>query len=156
MSQKPHKPGDFLRLPLPDGSFGYGRCREFPVASFYGLRTPDPVVDLDRIASAPLLFTVAVHKNVHREWEHIGNRPLDGALLEPFVRVRQPVGSSTCTVVSEDGSHWEAAVEDCIGMERMAVWDAHHVASRIVDEMEGRENAFAKLTRVSLSRRGSS
>jgi hypothetical protein len=32
-----HKPGTFLRIPLPDGTFGYGRVLELPFDSDFAL-----------------------------------------------------------------------------------------------------------------------
>ncbi|WP_395857632.1 Imm26 family immunity protein [Cystobacter fuscus] len=51
-----HKPGSFMRIPLPDGSFGYGRVLELPFDAFYNYRTTEPDADLDRIASKSILF----------------------------------------------------------------------------------------------------
>jgi hypothetical protein len=42
-----HRPGSFLRIPLADGSFGYGRMLELPFDAFYDYRTTSPDSDLD-------------------------------------------------------------------------------------------------------------
>lgn len=150
MSKRLHKPGAFVRIPLPDGTYGYGRCREFPYASFYKLRTQEPIDDLDTIAAAPVLFSVGIHKDAHKAWDHIGKRPLEGELLEPFLRAHLPAGAKTCTILSSDGRQWEAPIEDCVGMEKIASWGAQSIAARIADELDGRENAYAAQTRVKL------
>ena len=54
-----YKPGSFLRIPLADGSFGYGRVLNMPHDAYYDYRTNTPDSDLDRIASMPILFKMA-------------------------------------------------------------------------------------------------
>ena len=60
MGQQAHKPGTFVRIRLGDGHFGYGRLLEPPYAAFYEYRTATTDADLDRIASKPILFKIAV------------------------------------------------------------------------------------------------
>ena len=55
-----YKPGSFLRIPLTDGSFGYGRVLKLPHDAYYDYRTDTPDSDLDRIASQPILFKISV------------------------------------------------------------------------------------------------
>ncbi|WP_395806778.1 Imm26 family immunity protein [Archangium minus] len=50
-----YKPGSFLRIPLTDGSFGYGRVLKLPHDAYYDYRTDTPDSDLDRIASKRVL-----------------------------------------------------------------------------------------------------
>ena len=59
-----YKPGSFLRIPLADGSFGYGRVLNMPHDAYYDYRTDTPDSDLDRIASMPVLFKIAVRHMV--------------------------------------------------------------------------------------------
>lgn len=118
MSKRLHKAGAVVRIPLPDGTYGYGQCRDFPIVSFFKLRTPEPIDDLDTITAAPVLFTVGMHKDAHKAWHHIGKRPLEGELLEPFLQTHLPAGATVCTILSSDGRQWEAPIEDCVGARR--------------------------------------
>lgn len=152
MSKRQHKTGDFVRLELPDGSFGYGRLRDFPIAAFYKLRTEAPLDDLDQIAEVPVLFTVAVHKSVHKNWQKLGNRPLEPKLQEPFRQFWQKAADPrNCQIVDTAGNQRAATPQECVGMERVAVWEAEHVESRILDEMSGRENVFTKQLEVKIA-----
>ncbi|MFE8603238.1 Imm26 family immunity protein [Archangium violaceum] len=86
--------GTFLRIPLADGSFGYARLLESPYAAFYDYRSAAPDSDLDRIASSPILFRIAVRHLALEAWEVLGHRALEEPLTEPVVQFMQDRGTS--------------------------------------------------------------
>lgn len=149
MAAKKFNPGAFVRIPLEDGSFGYGRLREFPYASFYDLRTETPLDDLDAIAGKPVLFSLAVHKSVLDEWEVIGSRPLEEALQQPLVRFKQSIGNpADCLIFDTAGNERRATPEECAGLERASVWEAQHVQERLLDTFLKRPNRWAERSKV--------
>lgn len=149
------EPGTFVRIPLTDGTFGYGRLLRFPYAAFYRLRTEAPVSDLSEIARRPLLFKTAVHKSVLEAWEAIGSAPPEPELLRPFEQFMQKLGNeSRCTIVDSEGRERPATPEECVGLDRVAVWEPNHIADRILDTMLGRPNKWVESTKVKLPRKG--
>jgi hypothetical protein len=147
MSKQVHKPGTFVRIPLADGSFGYGRFIESSLIAFYSYRTTSPDPDLGRIAANPVLFKIPVRQS----WEVIGWRELEEHLTQPAVFFMQDVGNfKSCTIADSLGNEREATPEECIGLERVAVWEQHAAEERLLDAFLGRPNADVERLRVRL------
>jgi hypothetical protein len=146
-----YRPGTFLRIRLADGSFGYGRALTQTHDAFYDYKTESPDADLDRIASKPVLFKVAVRHLDPNSWESIGRRPLEEPLTVPIVAFRQDVGDfRRCTIFDLAGHSRSAEPHECIGLERMAVWEQHHVEERLLDTFMGRPNDTVENLKVRL------
>lgn len=146
-----HKPGTFLRIPLADGTFGYGRALEPPFDAFYEYRTESPDSDLDRIASKPILFKIAVRILEPSSWEVIGQRKIEDSLTQPIVQFRQDVGNfRRCTIFDTVGNSRSAEPQECVGLERMAVWEQHGVEERLLDAFLGRSNDSVEHLKVRL------
>jgi hypothetical protein len=137
-----HKPGTFLRIPLPDGTFGYGRVLELLFDAFYQYRTTEPDADLDRIASKPILFKMGIRQPHSKSWEVIGWRELEERLTEPVVQYHREVGPrGRCWIFDSLGNEREATPKECIGLEPAAAWEPHGVEERLLDALMGRPNA---------------
>jgi hypothetical protein len=144
--------GTFIRIPLADGTFGYGRVLGNPYIAFYDFRTAEPSSDLDEIESQPVLFTQAVRLFKYDRWANLGKRKLTGEVAKPVVRFMQDLADyRQCTIYDSDGMSRDATPEECIGLERAAVWDPHHIEERLLDHFEGRPNPFEEHARVRLS-----
>ncbi|MCY1074041.1 immunity 26/phosphotriesterase HocA family protein [Archangium lansingense] len=151
MAKPKHKTGTFVRLMLADGSFGYGRLLEPPHVAFYDYRTTGPDPDLDRIASKPVLFKIAVNLLAVKAWELIGWRALEEHLTQPLVQFRQDVGDfRRCTIFDTAGNTRAASPEECVGLERAAVWEQDSVEERLLDAFLGRPNAAEEHLKVRL------
>ena len=149
---KIYKPGTFLRVPLADGSFGYGRVLKSPHDAYYDYRTDTPDADLDRIASKPILFRIVVRHREMRSWEVIGWRRLEKELTEPIVQFVQDLGDfRRCDIFDTLGHSRSAKPEECVGLERMVVWEEVGVEGRLLDTFMGRPNETAELYKVRLS-----
>lgn len=147
MRKQSHKPGTFLRIPLADGSFGYGRLLTSPYSAYYDYRTTSPDSDLGRIASKPILFKAAVRQS----WEVIGWRELEEHLTQPVVRFHQDIGDfRRCKIYDSAGNEREAKPQECVGLERDAVWEQHALEERLLDTFMGRPNASVEHLKVRL------
>jgi hypothetical protein len=130
-----------LRIPLADGSFGYGRALELLFDAFYNYRTTSPDSDLDRIASKPILFRIAVKHPHPKSWEPIGWRDIEERLTQPIVQFRMEAGPlRRCWIFDSLGNSREASPQECIGLEPAAVWESHGVEERLLDTFMGRPN----------------
>lgn len=143
--------GTFVRIPLADGSFGYGRVLSNPYIAFYNYRTTEPSSDLDEISAKPVLFTQAVRLFDYDRWANIGNNELEGEVAKPVVRFMQDLADfRKCTIFDSEGRERPATPEECIGLERAAVWDPHHIERRLLDTFMGRPNEDEMRARVRL------
>jgi hypothetical protein len=144
-------PGTFVRIPLADGTFGYGRVLSHPYMAFYNYRTSEPSADLDEIGSKPLLFTQAVRLLDYDRWPNLGVRALEGEVAKPVVRFMQDlVNYRKCTIFDSAGMEKQVGPEQCIGLERAAVWEQHGIERRLLDTFMGRPNASEMRLRVRL------
>jgi hypothetical protein len=151
MSLRKHKKGAFVRIALADGSLCYGRLLEPPYAAFYNYRTTSPDSDLDRIASQPILFRIAVRHLALDVWEIIGRRPLEEHLTQPVVQFMQDIGNfRDCVIFDTAGNERVVAPEECVGLERAAVWEKEGIEQRLLDTFEGRPNASVERLKVRL------
>ncbi len=138
---KNYKSGTFLRIPLADGSFGYGRAVSELHTAFYDHRTAEPSEDLDAIEASPVLFTVAVRVFSDSGWVVLGIRPLEGEVAKPVVAFMQDlVDYRKCEIFDTAGMDRPATPEECIGLERASVWDDCHIEERLLDHFMGRPN----------------
>lgn len=152
MKTSKHQPGTFLRIPLSDGTFAYGRQLEDPYTAFYHYRTPDPSTDLDTIEKKPVLFRQVVRLPLPKNWDRIGIRELEGEVAKPVVQFHQEIGDyRKCTIYDSLGNERAATPEECVGLERGTVWDAHHIEERLLDTFMGRPNETEKYLRVRLT-----
>ncbi len=143
--------GTFILVPLADGTFGYGRVTHEPFMAFYDLRTEAPVSDLVSIASAPVLFTVAVNGSGRSAWKTLGVAPLEGAVASPAVFYMQGTFNLLdCRIFDTGGSSRPATPEECVGLEVASSWETRNVQNRLLDHFEGRENAEEVFGRVRL------
>jgi len=148
---KIYKPGTFLRVSLADGSFGYGRVLELPHDAYYDYRTETPDSDLDRIASKPLLFRIAVRHFKSRSWEVIGWKALDEKLTQPIIQFMQDLGNfRDCTIFDTAGNSRAAEPHECVGLERLVVWEELGVEYRLLDTFMGRPNEDVERLKVRL------
>jgi Immunity protein 26 len=146
-----YKPGSFLRIPLADGTFAYGRVLELPHDAFYEYRTEVPDSDLERIALKPVLFKIAVRHKEKSSWEHIGWRALEEQLKQPVVQFMQDLGDfRRCTIFDTVGNSRSAEPQECAGLERSAVWEERGVEERLLDTFMGRPNLTVERMKVRL------
>lgn len=143
--------GVFLRIPLTDGSFGYGRVLQDPYVAFYNYHTIDAISDLDLIESQPILFKVGVRLPGTDRWAQIGKRDLQGEAAKPVVLYKQALSDfRKCTIYDSEGMDREVAPEECIGLEKSAIWEPHAIEDRLLDAFLGRPNEDEVRLRVRL------
>ena len=146
-----YRPGSFLRIPLADGTFAYGRVLELPHEAFYEHRTETPGSDLEQIALKPILFKIAVRHKEKSSWGFIGWQALDEQLKQPVVQFMQDLGDfRRCTSFDSVGNSRSAEPQECAGLERSAVWEERGVEERLLDTSMGRPNPTVERMKVRL------
>lgn len=140
-----------MRIRLADGTFGYGRLLELPYVAFYNYRTTEPSVDLETIASQPILFKQAVRTSGLKQWQQIGKRDLEGDAAKPVITFLQDLlDFRDCTIFDSAGAERKASPDECAGIERAAVWEPHGIENRLLDTFMGRPNDEEIRSRVRL------
>lgn len=146
------KAGEILRIPLQNGTFAYGRVIDENYAAFYDYVTPAPEQDLDVIASKPVLFRVATRRLPGRDaWENIGQRDLDADLARPVVQFMQDrANPADCVIFDSAGNERKAKPEECVGIERAAVWDSRNIEARLLAHFAGQPDPQTERLKVRL------
>jgi hypothetical protein len=137
--------GDIVRIELGDGFHAYARVLEEALFGFYDSRVREDL-PVDRIITLPILFYVPVmaHAVKRGRWVVVGSAPLEGALLHPPPRFMQDGIRKDEFRIYEKGKIRFATKEECIGLEREAVWEPAHVEDRLRDHYAGRKNKWVE------------
>ncbi|MGR4021036.1 immunity 26/phosphotriesterase HocA family protein [Vibrio harveyi] len=140
--------GDIVKIVLEDGSLTFGHILEDPIIAFYDAKT-EQVLPTEDIINLPVLFKVCVMNNAitSGRWEVIGNKELTQYLKEPVTFFRQDMLSKKF-FLHTDSKEIPASREQCLGLERAAVWDAEHVEDRLRDHYAGVVNPWVESLRL--------
>jgi hypothetical protein len=129
--------GAFLKIILPDGKYCYGRILEKANYAFYDMITEDGDVDLMQITKHKILFIIAVYNDAvtSGRWIKIGKLPLEPELqILPLKFIQDKLNPEHFEFYDPNtGSIKTATRQDCMGLERAAVWEPYHVEERIVN-----------------------
>ena len=126
--------GDILKIGLPGGRTSTCQMLEEPEFAFFA---PND--------SSQLLFRIWVHKSAYSSgrWEKIGNSEIPPELASEVPRFNQdPISGSLS--IHQSGREYSATEEECVKLERAAVWEPNHVEDRITDHIEGKENVWVQ------------
>jgi hypothetical protein len=136
-------PGAVLRVPLDDEWHTYARMlSDSPFLAYYDCRTREEIPDPREIVKSDVLFVVATsyHRWGHR-WTRVGMVPLADADVAIPLRFVQPDGAPERLRLTDHlGNEWPATYDECVGLERAAVWHPELVEERLNDHYAGRPN----------------
>ncbi|XVU20913.1 hypothetical protein ACQPZJ_26975 [Actinoplanes sp. CA-054009] len=122
-----------------------------PYVAFYACRGEFDDFDIKDFDAGDPLFVIAVMRSAYSSgrWGHsLGRLPETAVPTVPPV-FRQEIGSGACSIIDPGRStRLSVPKEECVGLEREAVWSAQHIESRLSDHHEGRPNIFVESLKV--------
>jgi hypothetical protein len=123
-----------------------------PMIAFFDRRTSETEVDLESVIKSPVLFVVGVsHRDYEKgRWVRITHVPLEVAPIPIPDQFMQDVGTGKCRIVDEFFNERPATPQECVGMKKVAVWEAEGVEERLRDHYAGRPNAMFEYLKVRL------
>jgi hypothetical protein len=129
--------GSILKLQIPSGRVAYGvMLATRPYMAFYAdNEVEDDVAKMRSFDHSPM-FIIAVHKSAYSNgrWGTVLYRLPKDALPTIPLSFRQNVfDSSDCEIVDAEGRVRKVLPEECVNLERSAVWSAEHIEKRIED-----------------------
>ena len=151
MAHAAWKKGAYWEIRMPESSFGYCRLLTFPYAEFLELNAREAIDDATVLDASRVLFAVAVHRACLRRWiaKSVQTRlPVTEEL--PIVFTQNVTNLDQCSIRGPDGMTREARPDECVGLERAAIWPAREVEARLWDALSGRTNARVESLRVKL------
>jgi hypothetical protein len=140
--------GDVLKILLGDGTHVYACVLPDASYAFYDSRgTEEMAVEL--IANRPILFIVAVMDYAIKEgrWPVVGHISFDDEPVLPPKFIQDPVDKARFSLY-ENGVIKPATRQECIGLERAAVWEPEHVEDRLRNYYAGRKNEVLEIQKI--------
>lgn len=140
--------GDIVKIPLGDGTHAYARVLSEASFAFYDSRGTEDL-PTDRVIDLPVLFIVAVmnHAIKKKRWPIVGHVSLDCRLRQPPRFIQDPFDKNSFSIY-ENGQIRRATRQQCIGLEREAVWEPENVESRIRDYYAGLSNKWVEFLKM--------
>lgn len=135
MKRQRWKSGHLVKIPLTDGTHGYGWViRPYLVEMLDSNSGED--LPIETIIKSNKLFAVFVTREAISKggWPIIGNVPRSDAHKE-FRFFMQEMFTKKLSIYHSGDETWKiepATYEECVGLERRAVWDACHVEDRLI------------------------
>lgn len=127
----------------------YARVLAGAAYAFYDSRGAEEL-PIEHVVSMPILFFAAVMDSAIKEgrWPIVGHFPLDNQTLPPPKFTQDPLDPNAFSIYENSGEIKKATREQCLGLERAAVWYPEHVESRLRDHYAGRKNKWLELLRM--------
>lgn len=150
MVDEAFEPGSVLRVDLDTDRHCYARALTRP-SRYAFLDGVDrlAVDDLAAVVHRPVLFVLAVTDPADR-WPVVGILPPEFAPIPVPEQFMQDVVTGRCRIVDAEFNARAATPEECVGLERAAVWHPEDVEERLRDHYDGRENKQMEFMRVQL------
>lgn len=146
-NQKP-TPGDVVQIPLANGEFAFGLVLTPPLMAFFA-KSSNGELSVNDIINSPIQFSIWVADSAitSKRWKVIGNSALDTRFdIHPWFFKQDSISGELS--LYRGGVELAATYEECIGLERAAVWSAEHVESRLSDELNGKQNKWTESMRI--------
>jgi len=142
------KIGDILKIELGDGTHTYARTLPDATFAIYDARTSEDLPIMETV-ERPILFYVAVmnHAVKEKRWIVVGHKTLEEGLQGPPRFIQDALNWKRFSIY-EDGRIRPATRQECLGLEREAVWEPEHVEDRIRDHYAGRPNKWVELLKI--------
>lgn len=150
--QKTAKPGDYVQIPLDDGSFGYGKVLGGEIA-FLDLRTSTSEITPERLNESETLFRIWVMEYALKPrspWIVVGHAELTPEEQESSKFFKKDALNGKLSIYHKGEQYpnryieYPATYEECVGLERAAVWNPEHVESRLLDHFRGQKNIWVE------------
>ncbi|MEO6850161.1 MAG: immunity 26/phosphotriesterase HocA family protein, partial [Mucilaginibacter sp.] len=121
--------GAFVQIPIDEIFHTYGRILNNHVYAIYDCKTDAKSITLESIENSNILFKLIVHTSAVKNsyWKIIGKKDLPEDLKVPVPFFKQEIGDQNdCSIVADENIK-KVRPEDCIGLERLAIWEHDHV-----------------------------
>lgn len=131
--RKKVKLGDVYAIPLPNGMYAFGRVMRDAGISIYKY-IGNSVEDIPK--TEEVQFVVGVYKDVLQSgiWTVVCNRPFNNEeeSWPPKQYIIDKINGSYSLYFK--GEIIPSTQDECEGLEKASIWDAHHIIDRIMGE----------------------
>ncbi|RAJ77246.1 immunity protein 26 of polymorphic toxin system [Chitinophaga dinghuensis] len=153
MKKKDHI-GEVFRIPVEGKVHAYARVIRKLIFDVYAFFTEEEI-NIANLLERPVAFTIGLHVDVFKksDWEVIGCVSLsEEETRRKIVFFRQGVlNLNDCWLVDLEGRETKVGPQDCIGVERLAVWDYEHVEERLRNLYMNKKDLMVEHMKVKFS-----
>lgn len=139
--------GAVLKVPLDDGWHSYAWTLPEVDFALFDLRA-EADIPLSEVIARPIAFRVGVNGSAYlnSRWLRVGKVSPPPEVLAPMPKfIRDPITGRFKIYLF--GDIRPATREECVGLERCAVWAPEHVEDRLRDHFVGRRNKWGRVAR---------
>jgi hypothetical protein len=140
-------PGSIVEINIDNQYFVYAQILKEGLVVF-DLKTTKQLDDLNTLLNAPILFFLAVYRDVITTgiWLKIGKLDIRKELeIVPMQFIQDALDSKVFRLYDPNtGEITPSTKEECKGLESASVWEASHVEERIRDHYAGKVNRYVK------------
>jgi hypothetical protein len=136
--------GAVLKVPLGGDCHAYAWTLPEVDFAFLDLRAKFSV-PIEEVVRHPIAFRIGVHKSawVRGRWPRVGKAEPTPEILAPVPTfIRDPIDGRFSVYLL--GEIRPVNREECVGLERCAVWDPEHVEDRLRDHFNGVPNRWVQ------------
>jgi hypothetical protein len=146
MKRQKRTVGAVVKIPFDGKWFTYGQILNDAEVVIFDART-DFELSTDEITNRPIICRVAVsyHAITKGRWLKVGKCPIGEELKKPIPKYIQDILQPDRFEIYFDGIIRPSTREECIGLERAAVWEPEHVEERIRDHYSGKQNRWVDI-----------
>ena len=146
MKRQKRTAGAVVKIPFDGKWFTYGQILDDAEVIIFDART-DCELSMDEITNQPIICRVAVsyHAITKGRWLKVGKYPISEELKKPIPKYIQDILQPDRFEIYCDGIIRPSTREECIGLERAAVWEPEHVEERIRDHYSGKQNRWVDI-----------
>lgn len=139
----PIKLGTYFVINLGD-YYVFGRIIEGYIFVFFDFQSSKEDIDLDMLLEQNILFSIHVGwaAITSKRWKVLAIKPLEEKFRAVVPFFVQEIGNDDLCWIDYDGERIQVSRIECIGLERLATWNAIHVEQRIRDHYDGKPNLY--------------
>jgi|SRR6185312_1001611 len=151
------KEGSIVRIKLSGNRFIFGRLLPAFRISVYDfvVNSDKNIPQIEEVIMSKIILSVGIYRTIITKgmFEIIGFKELTQIEIDKIPPMfNQSLGNyEDCTIFYDNGKEYKAKPEECIGLERSAVWDEHSLVDRIEDYYKGEKNFYVEYQKVILS-----
>jgi hypothetical protein len=136
------KPGQVLRIPLGDGTYGYCQMVDKVRHAFFDFSDNGEKSDIEKILSSKMIFKCTVDSYVINKgyWEIIGSFPIKEHLTIYEKSFSYNHHSNRYQIFKQGTGFIPASWEEIKDLEPFASWGHTHIEQRLRDHFAGRPN----------------
>lgn len=149
--------GAFVRIELSANRYVIGRLfPKFNIGIYQNeYNNAYAVPSIEKIIKSNILFYVSIYEEIITtgKFKIIDFREFDPSEITRIPpKFKQSLGNyMDCVIFCNDGRKYSSQPQECIGLERSAVWDEESLIIRIEDYYSGKKNFHSEYQKVILS-----